>query len=120
MSESEEEVDKGEGSPFEEVKPVEVDLQERLRLNDLKNVTIHISADLGQTSMTVRDVLQLKEGSVIALNKLAGELTDIYGNGMLLGRGEVVVIGDELHVRVSEIEGVEDAQGLYHGDSSQE
>jgi len=113
MSESEERAGNAEVPSFEEVKQMPVDVQGLLKLEDLKHVRIHIAADLGSTSISVREVLQLKEGSVIPLDKLAGEMTEIYGNGRLIGRGEVVVIGDELHVRISEIVGAEDAQGLY-------
>jgi len=56
--------------------------------------------------MLVREVLDLKQGSIVPLDKLAGEMTDIYVNGIPLAKGEVVVIGDSLHVRVGEILGV--------------
>ncbi|MBN2309316.1 MAG: FliM/FliN family flagellar motor switch protein [Candidatus Hydrogenedentes bacterium] len=76
-----------------------------IEVTDLKSVKVAITADLGRCSLLVRDVLELKEGSVIQLDKLAGEMTDIYVNGLPLARGEVVVIGDALHVRVGEILG---------------
>ncbi|MBM3290634.1 MAG: flagellar motor switch protein FliN, partial [Candidatus Hydrogenedentes bacterium] len=62
---------------------------------------------LGACTMLVRDVLALQRGSVVQLSKLAGEMTDIYLNGLPLARGEVVVIGDTLHVRIGEIVGQE-------------
>jgi len=76
-----------------------------LELNDVRDVRLTLSADLGSCSMLVRDVLELKRGSVVALNKLAGEMTEIYVNGRLLARGEVVVINDLLHVRIAEVLG---------------
>lgn len=79
-----------------------------LVLNDLRNVPLRITASLGQTPMYVRDVLDLKKGSIIPLDKMAGELTDLFVNGLHLARGEVVVIGDSLHVRISEIVNVGD------------
>ena len=79
--------------------------EDRLSLHDLRNVRLNITADLGQCMMLVRDVLALKRGSVVALNKLAGEMTDLYANGIPLAKGEVVVIADSLHVRISEITG---------------
>ena len=75
-------------------------------LDDLKNVRLTLTADLGEASITVRGILELKQGSVVPLNKLAGEMTDLYINGVPLARGEVVVIADTLHVRVAEILGV--------------
>jgi len=79
---------------------------EKLAVDDLKNVRLTITADLGEAPMLVREVLDLKQGSIVPLDKLAGEMTDIYVNGIPLAKGEVVVIGDSLHVRVGEILGV--------------
>ena len=76
---------------------------ERLALDDVMNVRLRLTAALGQAPMKVRDVLALKVGSIVTLNKMAGEPTDIFVNGLPLARGEVVVISDILHVRISEI-----------------
>lgn len=81
----------------------EVSSLENLSLDDLMNVRLSITADLGHAPMKVRDVVALKEGSIVTLNKMAGELTDIYVNGLPLAKGEVVVINDSLHVRMAEI-----------------
>jgi len=99
---------------FEEIVPRQGLPQRRLAVDDLKSVRLRISADLGACQMLVREVLDLKRGSVVTLNKLAGEMTDIYVNGLPLARGEVVVIGDALHVRVGELVGQEkpDDSGL--------
>ena len=80
-------------------------VQEHLSIADLNEVKLKISADLGQCVVTVRDVLELQRGSVLALNKLAGEMADIYINEVPFGRGEVVVLVDSLHVRLAEIIG---------------
>ncbi|MBX7257143.1 MAG: FliM/FliN family flagellar motor switch protein [Candidatus Hydrogenedentes bacterium] len=92
---------------FEEIVPRTGLPQRRLVIDDLKSVKLLISADLGTCKMLVREVLDLKRGSVVQLNKLAGEMTDIYLNSLPLARGEVVVIGDSLHVRVGELVGQE-------------
>ena len=78
---------------------------EHLTFYDLKSVTLPVTADLGQTMMSVRDILELGVGSVVQLNKIAGEMTDIYAGGLSLAKGEVVVIADSIHVRISEILG---------------
>ena len=90
---------------FAEVTPSDRPPIEHLTVDDLTSVRLAVMADLGETSMTVRELLELKQGSVIPLNKLAGEMIDIYVNGVPLARGEVVVIADALHVRVAEILG---------------
>lgn len=76
---------------------------EHLALDNLMNIRLRLSAELGTTQMKVRDILELKAGSIVTLNKMAGEPTDITVNGLPLARGEVVVISDALHVRMSEI-----------------
>ena len=76
---------------------------ERLDLEDVMNIRLRLTAELGHARIRVREVLALKVGSIVTLDKMAGELTDIFVNGLPLARGEVVVISDVLHVRLSEI-----------------
>ncbi|MCH8204147.1 MAG: FliM/FliN family flagellar motor switch protein [Candidatus Hydrogenedentes bacterium] len=76
---------------------------ERLDLEDVMSVRLRLTAELGQARIRVREVLALKVGSIVTLDRMAGELTDIFVNGLPLARGEVVVISDVLHVRMSEI-----------------
>ena len=71
----------------------------------LRRVKMQVTAHLGNALMPVRDILALKRGSVVSLDKMAGEPTDVYVNGLILGKGEVIVVGDMLHVRLSEIAG---------------
>ncbi len=78
---------------------------EHLDLEDLYDAKLVIHAELGQCRMRVHDILELREGSVVQLGKQAGESTDIFINNMPLAKGEVVVIGDSLHVRIGEITG---------------
>lgn len=80
-------------------------VQERVVLRDLAQVKLELSADLGQCQMLVRDVLALKKGSVVPLNKLAGEMADILVNGIPLAKGEVMVMGDTLQLRIAEVLG---------------
>lgn len=82
--------------------------QEHLDIRDLSEIKLEMSADLGHCRVTVRDVLELQQGSVLALNSLAGEMADLYINGVPFGKGEVVVLVDSLHVRVAEIIGATD------------
>jgi flagellar motor switch protein FliN len=90
---------------FEEVVPADAPPPDHLAFEDIKNVRLSVTVGLGQANLAVRDVLELREGSVIPLDKLAGEMTDIEVNGIPLAKGEVVVIADALHVRVSDILG---------------
>jgi flagellar motor switch protein FliN/FliY len=69
----------------------------------LHDVELNISIELGRTHMIVEDVLRLAEGSVVELDKLAGDPVDVYVNGRLVARGEVLVLNDNFCVRISEI-----------------
>ena len=101
----------------------EVDLNEivqtaqRLELEDLRGVMLTVAATLGKSFLRVRDVLELEEGSVVPLDKMAGEMSDISINGLPLAKGEVVVIGDVLHVRIAEVTGDRQIAFEEHGDA---
>ncbi|HMA59108.1 MAG TPA: flagellar motor switch phosphatase FliY [Halanaerobiales bacterium] len=69
----------------------------------LKDVPLTVTVRLGKTRMTISEVLDLGEGSIIELDKLAGELVDLYVNGKLIAKGEVVVIDESFGFRVKDI-----------------
>lgn len=73
------------------------------KLELLMDVPLEIKVELGSVRMTLREILDLHEGSLIQLNKLAGEPLDIYANDRLIARGEVVVIDENFGIRVTEI-----------------
>lgn len=72
-------------------------------INLLGDVDLDVSIELGRTEMLVEDVLRLQSGSVVELDKLAGDPVDVYVNGRLVARGEVLVLNDNFCIRVSEI-----------------
>ena len=74
-----------------------------LNLDSLLDVPIDISIEIGRTKMSIGDLLSLSKGSIVELKKTAGEAVDIYVNGKLLGKGEVVVVNERLGVRVVKI-----------------
>ncbi len=69
----------------------------------LNDVSLRVRIELGRTRMYVEDVLRLGEGSVVELDKLAGDPVDVFVNDRLVARGEVLVLNDNFCVRVSEI-----------------
>lgn len=69
----------------------------------LKDVGLQVKIELGRSRMLVEDVLRLGEGSVVELDKLAGDPVDVYVNDRLVARGEVLVLNDNFCVRVNEI-----------------
>ncbi len=72
----------------------------------LSDVEMDLRVELGRTQMRLEDVLQLRSGSVVALDKLAGDPVDIFVNGKLIARGEVLVMNDNFCIRVTELVGV--------------
>jgi flagellar motor switch protein FliN/FliY len=76
---------------------------EALRLESLQDVELDVRIELGRTELLIDEVLRLKEGSVVPLDKLAGDPVDILVNGRLVARGEVLVLNDNFCVRVAEI-----------------
>lgn len=79
---------------------------EKLQMEDLHEVRFRVSAELGTCSLTVGEVLALERGTVLHLSTQAGEMADIMINNLPIAKGEVVVLGDTLHVRIAEIRGV--------------
>jgi flagellar motor switch protein FliN len=69
----------------------------------LLDVPLEITAELGRTRMIINDLLQLGQGSVIELNKLAGEPLEILVNQKLIARGEVVVVNEKFGIRLTDI-----------------
>src|SRR3954449_5452178 len=69
----------------------------------LKDVDLNVKIELGRTKMLIEDVLKLAEGSVVELDKLAGDPVDVFVNDQLVARGEVLVLNDNFCVRVNEI-----------------
>jgi flagellar motor switch protein FliN len=69
----------------------------------VRDVELDLKIELGRTQMYLEDVLKLRKGAVVPLDKLAGDPVDIYVNGRLIARGEVLVLNDNFCVRVAEL-----------------
>ncbi len=67
------------------------------------DIPLELSVELGRTTMLLNDLLQLGQGSVVELNKLAGEPLEVLVNGRLVARGEVVVVNEKFGVRITDI-----------------
>jgi flagellar motor switch protein FliN/FliY len=74
-----------------------------MSIESLLDIPVEISVEIGRTRMAIGDLLSLTRGSIVELNRLAGESADIYVNEKLVGKGEVVVANERLGVRVLEI-----------------
>jgi flagellar motor switch protein FliN/FliY len=76
---------------------------EAATLDLIRDVELDLKIELGRTHMYLEDVLKLRRGSVVPLDKMAGDPVDIYVNGRLIARGEVLVLNDNFCVRVAEL-----------------
>ncbi len=77
--------------------------KENKNLNLLMNVNLQMSVELGRTELPFKKVLELTRGSIVSLDKLAGEPVELYANGKLVAYGEVVVIEDNFGLRITSI-----------------
>ena len=73
------------------------------KLKILENIEVTLSIEVGRTEMTIRDLLRLNEGSVIELDRLAGEPLDLFVNGAIIAKGEVVMVGERYGIRLTDI-----------------
>ncbi|MFI4862141.1 MAG: flagellar motor switch protein FliN [Phycisphaerales bacterium JB063] len=80
-----------------------MDARAQTGIDMLGDVDLQVTVELGRTEMLVEDVLRLGNGSVVELNKLAGDPVDVFVNGRLVARGEVLVLNDNFCIRISEI-----------------
>lgn len=85
-----------------DLSPAEFDQAEN-PLDMLDEVEMDLRVELGRTRMRLEDVLRLRRGSVVMLDKLAGDPVDIFANGRLIARGEVLVMNDQFCVRITEL-----------------
>lgn len=69
----------------------------------LENIAVRLSVEVGRAELTIRDLLRLSEGSVIELDRLAGDPLDVLVNGTAIAKGEVVVVGERFGIRFAEI-----------------
>ena len=77
-------------------------------LDLILDVTLQVTVEVGRARMTIQDLLQLGQGSVVELEKLAGEPLDIYINGKPVARGEAVIVNEKFGVRLTDIISPED------------
>lgn len=105
----------GEGGESEEVDIDAINLQElsednsagasvnNPELDVILDIPVSISMEVGSTSITIRNLLQLNQGSVIELDRLAGEPLDVLVNGTLIAHGEVVVVNEKFGIRMTDV-----------------
>ena len=84
---------------------IERDGSENLRV--LENIDVQMTVEVGRSEITIRDLLRLSEGSILELDRLAGDPLDILINGTMIAKGEVVMVGERFGIRFGEIIGLQ-------------
>ncbi|WP_249009127.1 flagellar motor switch protein FliN [Conexibacter sp. DBS9H8] len=79
-------------------------------LRRLADVPVDVTVEIGRTRMTVGEMLELHQGSIVTLNRMAGEPVDLLVNGTPIARGEVVVVDEQFGLRVTDVLGGEEPQ----------
>jgi flagellar motor switch protein FliN/FliY len=91
------------GEVVSEIPEVNETEQEKRNLDFILDIPLQVTVELGRTKLLVKDVLQLNQGAVVELTKLAGEPLDIFVNSKLVARGEAVVVNEKFGVRLVDI-----------------
>ena len=96
----------GEAKPaeleqFDEDAPISA--EERRKLDAILDIPVTITMEVGRSQITIRNLLQLNQGSVVELDRIAGEPLDVLVNGTLIAHGEVVVVNDKFGIRLRDV-----------------
>ena len=76
---------------------------ERRKLDTIMDIPVTISMEVGRTQISIRNLLQLNQGSVVELDRIAGKSLDVMGNGTLIAHGVVVVVNDKFGIRLTDV-----------------
>jgi flagellar motor switch protein FliN/FliY len=91
---------KTETKPTEAVEPNSTAVN---NLRVLENIEVKLTVEVGNTEIAIKDLLRLNEGSVVELDRLAGDPLDILANGTKIAKGEVVMVGEKFGIRFTEV-----------------
>lgn len=98
-------VDEVLSAPLEELKDTSAPISddERRKLDTIMDIPVTISMEVGRSQISIRNLLQLNQGSVVELDRIAGESLDVLVNGTLIAHGEVVVVNDKFGIRLTDV-----------------
>ena len=77
--------------------------EEKRKLDAILDIPVTISMEVGRSKISIRNLLQLNQGSVVELDRVAGESLDVMVNGTLIAHGEVVVVNDKFGIRLTDV-----------------
>jgi flagellar motor switch protein FliN/FliY len=81
----------------------EITPAEKRKLDTILDIPVSISMEVGRSTISIRNLLQLNQGSVVELERVAGEPLDVLVNGTLIAHGEVVVVNDKFGIRLTDV-----------------
>lgn len=90
-------------APLEDLKPGVVRADAPANLEAILDIPVTLSVQIGATKISIRNLLQLNQGSVVELDRLAGEPLDVLVNGTLVAHGEVVVVNEKFGIRLTDV-----------------
>jgi flagellar motor switch protein FliN/FliY len=98
-------VDEVLAAPLDELEdsPTPITDDERRKLDTIMDIPVTISMEVGRSQISIRNLLQLNQGSVVELDRIAGESLDVMVNGTLIAHGEVVVVNDKFGIRLTDV-----------------
>ncbi len=98
-------VDEVLAAPLDELQdsPAPISEDERRKLDTIMDIPVTISMEVGRSQISIRNLLQLNQGSVVELDRIAGESLDVMVNGTLIAHGEVVVVNDKFGIRLTDV-----------------
>ncbi len=80
-----------------------ISAEEKRKLDTILDIPVTISMEVGRSQISIRNLLQLNQGSVVELDRVAGEPLDVLVNGTLIAHGEVVVVNDKFGIRLTDV-----------------
>jgi flagellar motor switch protein FliN/FliY len=93
----------GEGRGEDEVQQDDAEVAQDVNLDVILDVPVTLSMEVGRTRIPIRNLLQLNQGSVVELDRAAGEPLDVFVNGTLVAHGEVVVVNEKFGIRITDV-----------------
>jgi flagellar motor switch protein FliN/FliY len=96
-------MDNVQPAPLEDLKPGAVRNEAPANLEAILDIPVTLSVQIGATKISIRNLLQLNQGSVVELDRLAGEPLDVLVNGTLVAHGEVVVVNEKFGIRLTDV-----------------
>lgn len=105
MAEAEGASDDAQPVELEELRDEKADItaDEKRKLDTILDIPVTISMEVGRAKISIRNLLQLNQGSVVELERVAGEPLDVLVNGTLIAHGEVVVVNDKFGIRLTDV-----------------